>query len=78
MEISKSFDRYNKQGNGATENKSNSSKMSARVEVFERVWKNIEGILDQIEGSFTENGPEVKTTAPIKKSTLKVFPFTYR
>ncbi len=78
MEISKSFDRYNKQGNGATENKSNSSKMRAQVEVFERVWKNIEGIFDQIDGGFAVSSKEIKTASPLKKSILKVFPFTYR
>ena len=68
MEIFKSSDRYKKQGNSVIENKLNSSKMSAQVEGFERVWKNIEGILDRIDGGFIESRSESKTTASIKKN----------
>ena len=78
MEISKSSDSYKKQDKSLKENNLNCSKVRNRVDVFDRVWNNIESMLDQFDQDLSTSSKEIKKAPLMKKSTLKVLPFMYR
>ncbi|MDB5250361.1 MAG: hypothetical protein JWQ40_4755 [Segetibacter sp.] len=78
MEISKSSGSYKKQDTTLNENNMNCNKIRNRVDVFERVWSNIEVILDQFDKDLSSNSKEIPKAGLIKKSTLRALPFMYR